>query len=95
MRLRYSESEIIKTTGGDHDIYSEGDIATTAGGKIQESCDGETFFGNPDAIPELKLGQYFKKGYWTNHKDEPITRAVYGQKLRFHIEFDLEHATIG
>ncbi|OXA83241.1 DUF3289 family protein, partial [Flavobacterium hibernum] len=56
---------------------------------------GETFFGNPDAIPELKLGQYFKKGYWTNHKDEPITRAVYGQKLRFHIEFDLEHATIG
>ncbi|STO09814.1 Protein of uncharacterised function (DUF3289) [Flavobacterium hibernum] len=95
MRLRYSESEIIKTTGGDHDIYSEGDIATTAGGKIQESCDGETFFGDPDAIPELKLGQYFKKGYWTNHKDEPITRAVYGQKLRFHIEFDLEHATIG
>ena len=95
MRLRYSESEIIKTSVGDHDVFSNENITTTAGEKVQESCDGETFFGDPDVAPEIKLGKYFKKGYWTNHKDEPITRAVYGQKLRFHIEFDLEYATVG
>jgi len=95
MRLRYSESEIIKTSVGDHDVFSGENITTSAGGHIHESCDGEIIYGNPETAPELKLGNYFKKGYWTNHKDEPITRAVYGQKLKFHIEFDIEYATVG
>jgi hypothetical protein len=95
MRLRYSESEIIKTSAGDHDIFSDENITTTARGYIHESCDGEIVYGNPETAPDLKLGNYFKKGYWTNHKDEPITRAVYGQKLKFHIEFDLKYAAAG
>lgn len=95
MRERYSESEIIKTSVGDHNIFSDENITTNAAGQINESCDGETIYGDPEPYPELKLGNYFKKGYWTNHKDEPIIRAVYGQKLRFHIEFDLKYANVG
>ncbi|RZJ56197.1 MAG: DUF3289 family protein [Flavobacterium sp.] len=95
MRERYSESELIKTSVGDHHIFSDENITTSAGGQIKESCDGEIIYSDPETAPELKLGNYFKKGYWTNHKDEQILRAVYGQKLRFHIEFDLEQATVG
>lgn len=95
MRVRYSESEIIKTSVGNHDVFSGQNITASAGGHIHESCDGEIIYGNPETAPELKLGNYFKKGYWTNHKDEPIMRAVYGQKLKFHIEFDIEYATVG
>lgn len=44
---------------------------------------------NPENEP--KAGKFFVKGWWTNHKDEPIKRAIYGQVLRFHIEMDTEH----
>lgn len=44
---------------------------------------------------EPKAGKYFVKGWWTNHKDEPIKRAIYGQLLRFHIEMDKSYAKPG
>ncbi|MCU7618759.1 hypothetical protein NZ698_16310 [Chryseobacterium sp. PBS4-4] len=52
-----------------------------------------TNHGNPKKEP--KAGKYFVKGWWTNHKDEPIKRAVYGQLLRFHIEMDKMYAKPG
>ncbi|MWB96620.1 DUF3289 family protein [Flavobacterium sp. GA093] len=95
MRLRYSEEEIIKTTKGDHNIYSGVDISENAADFIRNSCDGHVYHGDPDEAPELRMGNYFVKGEWRNHKGEPITRAVYGQKLQFYIEFDLEYAKEG
>lgn len=44
---------------------------------------------------EPKAGKYFVKGWWTNHKDEPIKRAIYGQQIRFHIEMDKTYAKPG
>lgn len=52
-----------------------------------------TNFGKPEKTP--KAGKYFIKGWWTNHRDEPIKRAIYGQVLRFHIEMDKEYAKPG
>lgn len=52
-----------------------------------------TNHGTPEKEP--KAGKYFVKGWWTNHKDEPIKRAVYGQLLRFHIEMDKTYAKPG
>lgn len=51
-----------------------------------------TNHGNPK---EPKAGRYFVKGWWTNHKDQPIKRAVYGQLLRFHIEMDNKYTKPG
>lgn len=52
-----------------------------------------TNHGKPKKEP--KAGKYFVKGWWTNHKDEPIKRAIYGQQLRFHIEMDETYAKPG
>lgn len=38
-----------------------------------------TNYSNPKKEP--KAGKYFVKGWWTNHKDEPIKRAIYGLLL--------------
>lgn len=45
-----------------------------------------TNHGNPKKEPNI--GKHFVKGWWTNHRNEPIKRAIYGQVLRFHIEMD-------
>jgi hypothetical protein len=52
-----------------------------------------TNHGEPKKEP--KAGKYFVKSWWTNHKDEPIKRAIYGQKLHFHIGMDKAHAKSG
>ncbi|HEU4495899.1 MAG TPA: DUF3289 family protein [Flavobacterium sp.] len=52
-----------------------------------------TNHGEPKQEP--KAGKYFVKGWWTNHKNEPIKRAIYGQKLHYHIEMDKAHAKPG
>ncbi|GAA5092373.1 hypothetical protein GCM10023210_21190 [Chryseobacterium ginsengisoli] len=52
-----------------------------------------TNHGKPEKEP--KAGKYFVKGWWTNHKNQPIKRAVYGQFLRFHIEMDKTYAKPG
>ena len=38
---------------------------------------------------------FFIKGWWTNHRDEPIKRAIYGQELRFHIQMNKNFAQVG
>lgn len=52
-----------------------------------------TNHGKPEKTP--RAGKFFVKGWWTNHKDEPIKRAIYGQVLRFHIEMDKEFTKEG
>lgn len=53
----------------------------------------ETFYGKPKKARQKK--KYFVKGWWTNHKDEPIKRAIYGQTLRFHIQMNKEMTKVG
>lgn len=85
MRLRFSESEIIKTTVGDHDIFSNEDITANAGMYIHESCDGEIIYGdNPKEAPPA--AKYFVKGWWTDKHDKPIKEARILDTVKFHIQ---------
>lgn len=48
-----------------------------------------------DSKKNPPAGIFFMKGWWTNHRDEPIKRAIYGQKLRFHIQMNKNFAQVG
>ncbi|WP_395075243.1 hypothetical protein [Flavobacterium sp.] len=55
-RIRYAGGTITKTTGGDHKIYSEGNIVQNAGGAITETGKEKgVSFGKPEHAPPLKL----------------------------------------
>jgi len=90
--------KIIRITGGVDRTITENftgyyeNLTMTAGGENIFTA-GNTILGTPKE-PERKTG-YFVKGWWTNHKDEPIKRAVYGQKLRFHVQMNKEKVSVG
>lgn len=44
-----------------------------------------TNHGNPK---EPVAGEYFKKGWWTDENDKPITEALIGDTVRFNIQMD-------
>ena len=48
-----------------------------------------------DSKKNPPAGIFFMKGWWTNHRDEPIKRSIYGQKLRFHIQMNKNFAQVG
>lgn len=48
-----------------------------------------------DSKKNPPAGIFFIKGWWTNHRDESIKRAIYGQKLRFHIQMNKNFAQVG
>ncbi|MEG1024746.1 MAG: hypothetical protein RSF34_09770 [Flavobacterium sp.] len=61
MRVRYSESEIIKTSVGNHDVFSGQNITASAGGHIHESCDGEIIYGEPEDAPIVDMEKFAMK----------------------------------
>jgi ABC-type taurine transport system ATPase subunit len=57
-RIRNVGGMIIKTTGGDYNMYSEGNIVQNAAGKITETGEEKgVSFGKPKNPPPLKLRQ--------------------------------------
>jgi hypothetical protein len=54
-RIRIVSGTITKTTGGNHDIYSDGNIVYNAGKTITETSDKGIIYGKPENAPVLKL----------------------------------------
>jgi hypothetical protein len=54
-RIRIVGGKIIKTTGGEHNMYSEGNIVFNANGAITETSDVGITFGEPKEAPKLKM----------------------------------------
>lgn len=54
-RIRIVQGTITKTTGGDHNIYSDGNIVYNSGKAITETSDVGITYGEPKDPPVLKL----------------------------------------
>lgn len=52
MRRRFVKGTITKTTGGSHNMYSNGNIVTNACGFIRETADNQITYGTPEDAPE-------------------------------------------
>ncbi|MFH7017534.1 hypothetical protein [Flavobacterium sp. FlaQc-47] len=55
MRIRIVKGTITKTTGGNHNIYSNGDIIYNAGGFIDEYAENGFVYGDPEDAPLPKF----------------------------------------
>ncbi|ABQ06273.1 hypothetical protein [Flavobacterium johnsoniae] len=53
-RIRLVRGTITKTTGGDHNIYSEGNIVYNSGQAVTETSDTGIKYGDPKDIPQRK-----------------------------------------
>lgn len=53
-RIRFVGGTITKTTGGNHNIYSEGNIVYNSGKTVTETSDVGITYGEPKDIPERK-----------------------------------------
>ncbi|MWB95125.1 hypothetical protein GON26_12200 [Flavobacterium sp. GA093] len=71
-RIRIVEGTITKTTGGEHHIYSEGDIVFNAGGRIYLSADGEHIYTTEPLDPPQIEGE-ITEPYKCTHCEEEIT----------------------
>lgn len=80
MRIRVVKGIITKTTGGNHNMYSNGDIVTNAGGSINEIADKGYLYGEPEDAPPLMPfdriinvnGHFYNKdGTFKGKIDEP------------------------
>ncbi|ELY2018303.1 hypothetical protein SL053_002223 [Flavobacterium psychrophilum] len=54
-RIRIVGGKIIKTTGGDYNMYSKGNIVFNAAGAITETSDVGITYGEPKEAPKLKM----------------------------------------
>jgi len=61
MRRRFVKGTITKTTGGNHNMYSNGNIVTNAGGFIRETADGEIIYGDPVDAPVMDMKKFLLK----------------------------------
>jgi hypothetical protein len=88
-RIRIVGGTITKTTGGDHNIYSDGNIVYNAGKAITEISDKGIIYGEPkDAPPTPLLKKYFIEGWWSSDEagDKRIKEALVGDHVYFHIK---------
>jgi hypothetical protein len=88
-RIRIVGGTITKTTGGDHNIYSDGNIVYNAGKAITETSDKGIIYGEPkDAPPAPLLKKYFVDGWWSSDEagDKRIKEALVGDHVYFHIK---------
>ncbi|WP_456312379.1 hypothetical protein [Pseudomonas shirazensis] len=52
MRIRIVKGKITKTTGGNYNMYSDGDIIDNAGGFINDTADNGHIYGEPEDAPK-------------------------------------------
>jgi hypothetical protein len=66
-RIRNVGGMIIKTTGGDHNMYSEGNIVQNAAGKITETGEEKGVrFGKPKDPPKKEEEVKYVNGHFYN-----------------------------
>jgi hypothetical protein len=85
-RIRTVGGKITEYIGGTDTYYAKGDIVYHSQSKI--SFNGEkngVISKKPKTAP---AGMYFKKGWWTDKNDKPITEALIGDTVKFHIQMD-------
>ncbi|WP_264551495.1 hypothetical protein [Flavobacterium sp. N2038] len=86
-RIRLVGGTITKTTGGDHNMYSDGNIVFNSGQAVTETSDTGIKYGDPKEAPKKKLiSLFFIKGWWTNENNELIAEALLGDIVKFHLE---------
>ena len=88
-RIRIVGGTITKTTGGDHNIYSDENIVYNAGKTITETSDKGIVYGEPkDPPPAPLLKKYFVEGWWSSDEagDKRIKEALVGDHVYFHVK---------
>ncbi|MEZ0129152.1 hypothetical protein AB9T88_04980, partial [Flavobacterium sp. LBUM151] len=86
-RIRIVGGTITKTTVGDHNIYSEGNIVYTSGKAITETSDAGIVYGDPKSPPP-PAKVHFIDGWWALDKEgeKKIKRVLPGMVVYFHIK---------
>lgn len=88
-RIRIVGGTITKTTVGDHNIYSDGNIVYSSGKAITETSDVGINYGEPkDAPPAPLLKKYFEEAWWSSDEEGNvrIKEALIGDHVYFHIK---------
>lgn len=88
-RIRIVGGTITKTTVGDHNIYSDGNIVYSSGKAITETSDVGIKYGDPKATPPAPLlKKYFEEGWWSSDQEGNlrIKEALLGDHVYFHIK---------
>jgi len=93
-RIRFVKGKIIKTTGGNYNMYSNGNIVTNAGGFINESAGNQIIYGAPEDPPRWKNPKIIEMQFLNENgrilRNENITKFngifatdfLYGKKLK-------------
>lgn len=93
-RIRFVKGKIIKTTGGNYNMYSNGNIVTNAGGFINETAGNQIIYGVPEDPPRWKNPKIIEMQFLNESgkilKNENITKFggifatdfLYGKKLK-------------
>jgi len=86
-RIRIVGGTITKTTVGDHNMYSDGNIVYTSGKAITETSDAGIVYGEPKSPPPPKK-MYFVDGWWALDKEgkNKIKRVLPGMVVYFHLK---------
>jgi hypothetical protein len=87
-RVRIVGGTITKTTGGDHNIYSDGNIVYNSGTSVSLTSDAGITHGEPKDLPSSTLlKKYFQDGWWSSDEvgDIKIKEALVGDHVYFHI----------
>lgn len=87
-RVRIVGGTITKTTGGDHNIYSDGNIVYNSGTAVTETSETSIVYGKPKDLPSSPLlKKYFEDGWWSSDEagDIRIKKALVGDHVYFHI----------
>jgi hypothetical protein len=88
-RVRIVGGTITKTTVGDHNIYSDGNIVYSSGKEIRETSDAGISYGEPKDTPAAPvLKQYFEEGWWSSDQEGKarIKDALVGDHVYFHVK---------
>ncbi len=73
--------------GGDYTINAlDGDISFTAVGEIVEACQATINYRNYNEQKQNIASMYFVRGWWTDEDDNPISEALLGDTVKFHLE---------
>ncbi len=82
-RIRIVQGTITKTTGGDHNIYSEGNIVYNSGTSVSLTSDAAISYGDPKDSPKKKDEKRILEMYWTYGSNKLLNKS------RFYVDMNL------
>ncbi|NRS90792.1 hypothetical protein HNQ02_003739 [Flavobacterium sp. 7E] len=81
-RIRTVKGTITKTTGRDHNIYSDGNIVYNSGKAITETSDAGIVYGDPQKAPVMSIFKKIVNVKWMcAEMKEEINTASIGNKV--------------